>query len=394
MNEYEDIDYNPKENNINLSDVKELKKNFKSILNEKEFEPSDEFNDQIKDNFEPADKPLNVCGDGQIHARNIKNNSAIDNSIKLEEYSTLDFVEDLRLELQNLVPNEILHNGRLSDAKLSEFLGQVKEHIHGQKSSMKSNSSHKINLNFIDDYKINLKSKFGEKNKDAINIINKYCNMNELKEHGRVQIYNHHPNININYFSKIDSKEKAYWLGFFFADGWIYKTSRGCYQVGFNLQRSDKEQIINFTEAIGLNKEKIKFRTIEKEYKGEIRKYEEVVYRFTSNKIANDLKKQGFKGSKFKATEFPELNNRDLDLAFLLGFYDGEGDQGRTRISSSSKKILDQIQKKFSLSLKVRRHKAVWQLSLGGKLMNEMQNNYKNSLQRKRKFFQERSYDN
>lgn len=390
MNEYEDIDYNPKENNTNLSEVKELNKNFKSILNEKEFDPSD--NDQIKNNFEPADKPLNVCGDGQINARNIKDKPTSDNSIKLVEYNTLDFVEDLRLELQKFVPNEILHNGRLSDAKLSEFLGQVKDHIHGQKSRLKKNSSHKINLNFVDDYKINLKFKFGEKSKDAINIIDKYLNTNELKEHGRVQIYSHHPNIDINYFSKIDSKEKAYWLGFFFADGWIHKTSRGCYQIGFNLQRSDDQQIINFAESIGLDKKKIKYRTIKNEYRGEIKKYEVVVYRFTSNKIATDLKKQGFKGSKSKATEFPDLNNRGLDLAFLLGFYDGEGDQGRTRISSSSKKILDQIQIKFNLSAKIRRHKAVWRISLGGKLMNEMQNNYKNSLHRKRKFFHERSY--
>lgn len=317
-----------------------------------------------------------------------------ENLAKLEEYDTLEFIEDLRKELQKLVPNEILHNGRLSDAKLSEYLGQRKEHIHGKKNHIKNvNPSHKIYLDFIEDYIINLRSKFGEKSKYAIKILNKYINNNVLKKNGRVQIYNYHPDINLNYFSKIDSKEKAYWLGFFFADGWIYKTKRGCYQIGFNLQRKDKQQIINFAEALGLDKKKIKFRMIEREYRGDMRNYEEVVYRVTSNKIASDLKKLTFKGSNSRATEFPDLHSRDLDLAFLLGFYDGDGDQGRSRISSSSKKILEQIQRKFNVLYRIRRHKGVWQLSLGGKLMNEMQINYVNSLKRKRKFFHEQNYN-
>ena len=222
MNEYEDVDYYSEENNINLNDVEELNEDSNSILNEKEFEPSDEFNDDIKNFFEPANEPLNKCESEQNPVENIKNNSMSDYQIKLVEYSTLDFIEDLRLELQKLVPNEILHNGRLSDAKLSEYLGQAKEHIHGKKTLIKNNSSHKINLNFINDYEINLKSKFKEKSKFAMKIINKYLNTNQLKEHGRVQIYNHHPNIDMNYFSKIDSKEKAYWLGFFLLmDGFI-----------------------------------------------------------------------------------------------------------------------------------------------------------------------------
>ncbi len=394
MKEYEDVEYDLEENIKDLNEGEELNDYPNLVLNEKEFEPSDKFNEELTINFEPADEPSTDSKSGKILIENIKNNSLKENSKKLEDYDTLDFIKDLRIELQKLVPDEILHNGRLSDAKLSVLLGQGKEHIHGKKNLIKINPSHKIYLNFINEYERNLKSKFGERSSGAMKILKKYLDTNKLKEHGRVQIYDHHPNIDINYFTEIDTKEKAYLLGFFFADGWIYKTSRDCYQIGFNLQRSDEEQIIHFTEAIGLNKEKIKYRTITKEYKGELRNYEEVIYRFTSKKLAKDLKAIGFKGSKTKATEFPELRDRDLDLAFLLGFYDGEGDQGRTRISSSNKKILDQIQKKFNLTSKIYKHKAVWQLSLGGKLMNQMQNNYENSLQRKKKTFHERFYEN
>ena len=48
------------------------------------------------------------------------------------------------------------------------------------------------------------------------------------------QIFKYHPNIDIHYFKQVDTKKKAYWLGFLFADGFI-KTNKGVpYRVGID----------------------------------------------------------------------------------------------------------------------------------------------------------------
>ncbi|KKL84806.1 hypothetical protein LCGC14_1961030, partial [marine sediment metagenome] len=163
MKEYEDVEYDLEENIKDLNEGEELNDYPNLVLNEKEFEPSDKFNEELTINFEPADEPSTDSKSGKILIENIKNNSLKENSKKLEDYDTLDFIKDLRIELQKLVPDEILHNGRLSDAKLSVLLGQGKEHIHGKKNLIKINPSHKIYLNFINEYERNLKSKFGER---------------------------------------------------------------------------------------------------------------------------------------------------------------------------------------------------------------------------------------
>ena len=45
---------------------------------------------------------------------------------------------------------------------------------------------------------------------------------------------------NFNYFDKIDTPDKAYWLGFIWADGYIAKRERkqpnGCVRIEYNLK--------------------------------------------------------------------------------------------------------------------------------------------------------------
>ena len=107
--------------------------------------------------------------------------------------------------------------------------------------------------------------------------------------------------------------------------------------------------------------------------------------------------KNGCIPRKSKIITLPELKNRELYLAFLLGFFDGDGKQGTTRIVTGSINFLKQIKKKFNLQYKIYlkisrgtyiRGKEIkgqgYSMSLGVKLFNEMLDNYKNSLKRKR----------
>lgn len=57
-----------------------------------------------------------------------------------------------------------------------------------------------------------------------------------------------------NYFDKIDSEEKAYWLGFIFADGYISvneNSNSGC--VGIDLCLSDIDHLKKFNKSINGN---------------------------------------------------------------------------------------------------------------------------------------------
>ena len=84
--------------------------------------------------------------------------------------------------------------------------------------------------------------------------------------------------------------------------------------------------------------------------------------------------------------ELPPLGNRELFLAFLLGFFDGDGKAGSTRITSSSYKFLNQIRIKFKLPYTIYHEpeKNAWSLHLGAVLFNEMLDNYGKSIPKKR----------
>jgi hypothetical protein len=92
---------------------------------------------------------------------------------------------------------------------------------------------------------------------------------------------------------------------------------------------------------------------------------------------------------KSKSIELPHLDSRELYLAFLLGYYDGDGKVGTTIITSGSIRFINQIKQHFNILHKIWRTDSEWDgigynIYLGMDLMREMLANYKNSLPRKR----------
>lgn len=59
--------------------------------------------------------------------------------------------------------------------------------------------------------------------------------------------------VNENYFEKIDSEEKAYWLGFLYADGNVrmHKNKSGILKL--KLKQSDKKHIEKFSKCLNSN---------------------------------------------------------------------------------------------------------------------------------------------
>ena len=142
-------------------------------------------------------------------------NSDIKN-LNNEEYDMFMLWEDLRQYLQKIVDKSLLYNGRLPYTTLSKLLGQVRSHIKQMKANVKARniSSHTLALDYLNSYSENLKLRFGEKIRPIFKFIEKYKDFNSLRKSSLYQVYKYHPHLKIDYFEKIDSKEKAYWLGF------------------------------------------------------------------------------------------------------------------------------------------------------------------------------------
>ena len=203
------------------------------------------------------------------------------------------------------------------------------------------------------------------------------------------RIFNYHPNIDIHYFKQIYTKEKAYWLGFLFADGFI-KTNKGVpYRVGIDVSKKDYWIINRFIKDLGLDSKYIQ----------KLKNKQRIS--FSCKEIIRDLIRHGLIPGKNKSNDikFPQLKTRELNLAFLLGYFDGDGTQKTSKITSGSKIFLEQIKKKFKLEHKIEIVRSggpingreingvAYRLALGSVLFNEMLDNYKNSLPRKRNRF-------
>ena len=314
-----------------------------------------------------------------------------------DPYSTINLIEDLREELQKIVFNkELLNNKRLTDRNLSLCLGQNKNHIVYIKKNCKRNPKFQLSLDLLEEYKRIVITKFEGEFKKIIILIEKYSSLNNLKQNVE-HIYNYHPNIKLDYFKNIDTKEKAYWLGFIYADGGLsYQTPKERHiRFFFGLDIKDKDSrdmVYRLANTIG----------VEGKYVKPCSRGNMLQIKITNNTFGSHLNNHGviIGKRKSKNIELPEFGNRALNIAFLLGHYDGDGTEGSTVISSGSRKFLEQIKKKYGITYELRYKKRetiidnkevkgeVWELALGAKLFNEMMSNYRHSMPRKRRIFE------
>lgn len=144
-------------------------------------------------------------------------------------------------------------------------------------------------------------------------ILTKYCKENEIFISGRK--INH--NINENYFSIIDTEEKAYLLGLFFTDGYIKKYSDNQMAlIGISLQKRDRQMIERIKNILNLD------NVIQ--YDNRPGK-ESVIVEFYSDIIANDLAKFKIIPRKtYETIGLPDVPEHLL-RHFLRGLFDGDG---------------------------------------------------------------------
>ncbi len=119
---------------------------------------------------------------------------------------------------------------------------------------------------------------------------------------------------NESYFSKIDSHEKAYWLGWLWSDGNVYKGT-----ITLPLQRRDKYILKKFKTDIQST-----HRIIDYLSKIEDKEYKMSVFRIYSRQIANDLAKIGLVERKGQTKNVPIIPQEFMD-SFIIGEFEGDG---------------------------------------------------------------------
>ena len=122
-------------------------------------------------------------------------------------------------------------------------------------------------------------------------------------------------------FNKIDNEEKAYWLGFLYADGYITRHKQGQFVLG--LKQKEFEILQLFCKFLKTNKPIYEFTSNNGYNKG--KKYFQVL--ISSNKIVNDLRILGIFEKKSLELKFPNINQvpKEFINHFIRGYFDGDG---------------------------------------------------------------------
>lgn len=124
-----------------------------------------------------------------------------------------------------------------------------------------------------------------------------------------------------NIFDSIDTEEKAYWLGFIFADGYV---STNSYKFELSLSATDSEHLTKFNEFMGHCRNNVKF--------GEVHQNDKIFKRcrwsVCNKHLWNTLCSYGCVPKKSLILRFPDINifkSPDLVKHFIRGYWDGDG---------------------------------------------------------------------
>lgn len=132
---------------------------------------------------------------------------------------------------------------------------------------------------------------------------------------------------NENIFDVIDTEEKAYWLGFIYADGYLDSSplknnQKSYYSFGIGLQIQDWEHLLKFNEFMG--HEKINLYTYIKDPKRP-----SCIWRVRNRHLWETLNSYGCTPQKSLTVKFPDkkiFKDKKLIKNFIHGYFDGDGD--------------------------------------------------------------------
>jgi hypothetical protein len=142
-----------------------------------------------------------------------------------------------------------------------------------------------------------------------------------IKNEG-IELTNRRYEVNHDYFNIIDTEEKAYWLGFLYADGYIRERKSGN-SLEIKLSIKDYDHLLLFRECVGSN-HLIKESHNKVKYNGRVSTSRMAHLAIYSSKMVESIKKKGFHSRKTFTIDNPNLEKKIIPH-FIRGYFDGDG---------------------------------------------------------------------
>lgn len=189
---------------------------------------------------------------------------------------------------------------------------------------------------------------------------------------------------NEKFFNKIDTEEKAYWLGFLMADGYISKNNNS-YKIGLTLSTCDYAHLEKLNKSLESNHPIKTYEPTKSSYSKN--SYSRIIY--YSETMFNDLLKYNLVEHKTNVLIPPDISLLENYVSdFIRGYFDGNGSitHTNTELSNSyafklvsTKKFLDfvnnYIEEKLGFSAnkyyKRKNYQEVMSLEFGGNLKTQ-----------------------
>lgn len=142
---------------------------------------------------------------------------------------------------------------------------------------------------------------------------------------------------NVHVFDTVDSEEKAYWLGFLYADGWVsYLAIKNSYRIGLALNSIDIEHLRKFKAFLQDSRDDSAIKIYKYGPNGN-KIHEGCRYVVCNEHLAKELINLGCTFRKSLTLTFPDIkkfNNPDFIFDFIRGYMDGDGCLSRTILKS------------------------------------------------------------
>ena len=241
----------------------------------------------------------------KVQVRKMNQRKRLDPEIRqnlINDYLMNDFSITKLSKIYNISVYKIIREFRESNIKIENkaIIPKITDELGKDLISKYKNGNSLSKLSKIYNISITVISKYFKRN--GITIINR---QNQCK-------------FNQSIFDNIDTDEKAYWLGFIFADGYISSTR---YSFELSLSIKDRDHLERFNDFMEYSGDNIKVSPATFRNKQFIRCRWSIV----NKHLWNTLNNLGCIPNKYTKLDFQKTLPKKYIPSFIRGYFDGDG---------------------------------------------------------------------